>query len=432
MLRQNPHPQHAGAAGRPRHRHAFGPISVPAALAQPGVSSPLNERPPESAALEADPGERSPPSIQSSLGSFGDPGGFRAMLARRGILSNILYTNEVLGNVSGGIRRGPIYAGKLETAFTVDLDKLAGWTGMSGFANIFQIHDTGGLRDRSFQRLITVSNIEAFPATRLSELWLERRWDDNRFGLRFGQLTADGEFFSSDTGKLLFLSNDWPTITGANLPSGGPAYPLATPGVRFRWDPDASRSALLAVFNGDPGDQRLVNTTGTNFRLNDPPLVMGEVQVRRGQEQQPNGLSGSVKLGFYRHFGRFDDLTLRCRRPPPSKPREQRNRQTPARYRRPLRRRRPADLSARGRDRRTRRLDLHPLVVEPLGPEPDRSLGRWRSRRLGSRSRPPQRHVRRQFHLCQDQQAAHADRTAISYWPRRASSLSAVRKRRSR
>lgn len=284
----------------------FGSMSEPTALAQPGISLPLNERPAESAALEPDPGQRSPPSIQSSLGSFGDPGDFRAMLAKRGIFYNVLYTNEVLGNVSGGIRRGPIYAGKLETAITADLDTLAGWTGMSGFANVFQLHDTGGLRDRSFQRLITVSNIEAFPTTRLSELWLERRWNDNRFGLRFGQLVADGEFFSSDTGKL-FLSNDWPTITGANLPSGGPAYPLSTPGVRFRWDPDASRSALLAVFNGDPGDQRFVNTTGTNFRLNDPPLVMGELQVRKGQLQQSDGLSGSVKLGFYRHFGRFDD-----------------------------------------------------------------------------------------------------------------------------
>jgi len=285
---------------------AFGFLIQPTALAQPGVSTPSNERPAESAALEPDPGQRSPPSIQSSLGSFGDPGDFRAMLAKRGILYNVLYTNEVLGNVSGGVRRGPVYAGKLETAITADLDKLAGWTGMSGFANVFQLHDTGGLRDRSFQRLITVSNIEAFPATRLSELWLERRWNDNRFGLRFGQLVADGEFFSSDTGKL-FISNDWPTITGANLPSGGPAYPLSTPGIRFRWDPDSSRSALLAVFNGDPGDQRLVNRTGTNFRLTDPPLVMGEVQVRRRQDHEADGLSGSMKAGFYRHFGRFDD-----------------------------------------------------------------------------------------------------------------------------
>ena len=102
---------------------------------------------------------------------------------------------------------------------------------MSFFSNAFQIHGEPGLRDRHFESLITISNIEAVPSTRLSELWLEQKLFDERFSIRFGQLTADAEFFVSDYSKM-FISSDWPTITGANLPSGGPAYPLATPGVR--------------------------------------------------------------------------------------------------------------------------------------------------------------------------------------------------------
>lgn len=291
-------------------RWRLGPARMVAAVvallaANPARSDPVetgavDDRPAQSAPLEPD----RPPSIQTSLGTFGDPGGVRTMLAARGIDYNLLYTNEVLGNVSGGVRRGAIYAGKFETAVTIDFDRLAGWTGWSGFANVFQIHDTGGLRDRSFQRLITVSNIEAYPSTRLSELWLERASDDRHLSLRIGQLVADGELFSSETGKI-FLSNDWPTITGANLPSGGPAYPISTPGMRLRWTPNASVSGLLAIFNGDPGDQARVNRTGLNFRLNDAPLVMGEVQLRTAAG--PDGLGRSLKLGGYRHFGRFDD-----------------------------------------------------------------------------------------------------------------------------
>lgn len=275
------------------------PIASPA-WSEPSATGALDDRPAQSAALEDD----RPPSIQSSLGTFGDPGGFRRMLAPRGITYNLLYTNEVLGNVSGGVRQGPIHAGKFEAAISVDLDRFAGWRGWSAFANVFQIHDTGGLRDRSFHRLITVSNIEAYPSTRLSELWLEHASEDQRFNFRMGQLVADGEFFASDTGKI-FLSNDWPTITGANLPSGGPAYPLSTPGLRLRWTPNASMSGLIAVFNGDPGDQASVNRTGLNFRLNDPPLLMGEIQLR--EVPGPSGLTRSVKLGGYQHFGRFDD-----------------------------------------------------------------------------------------------------------------------------
>ncbi|WP_244474853.1 carbohydrate porin [Methylobacterium sp. Leaf99] len=283
-----------------------GLLAMIGGLSSAGAQTPgdVPERPSQSAAAE--PQGDFPVSIRSSLGEFGDPGGVRAALGARGINLTFLSTNEVLGNPSGGVRSGPIYAGKLEGILTVDLGRLAGLDGVTAFANAFQIHDTGGLRDRSFERLITVSNIEAYPTTRLSELWLERRWASG-FAVRIGQIAADGEFFASETGKP-FLSNDWPTITGANLPSGGPAYPLATPGVRLRYDPNADLSALVAVFNGDPGDQRVVNRHGINFRTGDPPLVMAEIQRRWNQEPDSRDLAASLKFGGYRHFSRFDHL----------------------------------------------------------------------------------------------------------------------------
>ena len=65
---------------------------------------------------------------------------------------------------------------------------------------------------------------------------------------------------------------------------------------------------LLGLYNGDPGDQATVNRTGTNFRINDPPLLMGEVQYRYNQEKDSRGLAGIVRLGGWHHFGKFDDL----------------------------------------------------------------------------------------------------------------------------
>ena len=38
-----------------------------------------------------------------------------------------------------------------------------------------------------------------------------------------------------------------------NLPSGGPAYPLSTPGIRLKFDPNKQLTSLAALFNGDPG-----------------------------------------------------------------------------------------------------------------------------------------------------------------------------------
>ena len=247
-----------------------------------------------------------PVSIATSMPDNGDPTGSRRWLAQHGITYGLVYTGEALRNVSGGIRRGGLYQGKLEAFTAVDFGKFAGWQGLSFFGNAFQIHRTSGMRAEHFNSLITISNIEAVPSTRLSELWLEQKLFDDRFGFRFGQLAADAEFFISDYSKM-FLSSDWPTITGANLPSGGPAYPLATPGVRWRFDSEQNWSALVAVFNGNPGEQGTVNTTGTNFRINDPPLLMGEVQYRRNQGKDDSGLAGIYRLGGWHHFGEFHD-----------------------------------------------------------------------------------------------------------------------------
>lgn len=246
-------------------------------------------------------------SIATSLPANGDPSGIRKWLSERGITYGLVYTGEAFGSVSGGIRRGALYGGKLEGFVSANLEKLAGWQGLSFFSNAFQIHRTSGPRDQHFSSLITISNIEAVSSTRLSELWLEQKFFDDRFGIRFGQLTTDAEFFISDYSRM-FVSSDWPTIMGANVPSGGPAYPLATPGVRLKFDPNANWSMLLGLYNGDPGNQATVNRTGTNFRINDPPLLMGEVQYRYNQDKESRGLAATLRLGGWHHFGRFDDL----------------------------------------------------------------------------------------------------------------------------
>jgi len=248
-------------------------------------------------------------SIATSLPRDGDPAGLRRWLAQRGITYGLIYTGEALGNLSGGVRRGALYEGKLEGIVAADLEKLAGLRGLSFFANAFQIHRTSGARDHHFQSLNTISNIEADPATRLSELWLEQKLFNDRFSIRVGQLAADAEFFISDV-STMFISSDWPTVTAANLPSGGPAYPLATPGIRLKIDPTPNWTGLVTLLNGNPGDPVTVNRTGTNFRVNDPPLLMGELQYRYNQNRDAPGLAGTFRLGAWHHFGRFEDLRI--------------------------------------------------------------------------------------------------------------------------
>ena len=190
------------------------------------------------------------PSIATSLPHYGDPYGTRKWLNDRGVTYNLIYTNDVLGNMSGGIRTGTIDQGKLEAQLLVDLEKLAGWKNWSFYANAFGIYNDGRIRRDYVGGMNTIAAIEATPTVRLSELWLER-WV-GPVSIRFGQLAADAEFFYSDLSQI-FLQSDWATITAVNLPGGGPAYPLSAVGARIKYEFPKNASFLFAIFNGDPG-----------------------------------------------------------------------------------------------------------------------------------------------------------------------------------
>jgi len=249
------------------------------------------------------------PSIATSLPQNGDPTGVRKWLATRGITYSVIYTSDVLSNLSGGNKRGTIYQGKVEGQLTVDLEKLAGWQDLTFYANAFQIHNTGRIRRDYVGGMNTIAAIEASPTTRLSELWLERKFGPATF--RVGQLAADAEFFYSDLSNM-FLQSDWPTIGAVNLPGGGAAYPLSALGARVKYEFPKDASLLLAIFNGDPagpcpGDPDTCNRYGTNFRLRDPAFMISELQFRWNRGNDDTGLARTLKFGGWSHLGQFAD-----------------------------------------------------------------------------------------------------------------------------
>src|SRR5215510_6176801 len=249
------------------------------------------------------------PSIATSLPYLGDPSGTRKWLYDRGVSYNLIYTNDVLSNLSGGIRRGTIDQGKLEAQLLIDLEKLAGWKDWTFYANAFGIYNNGRIRHDYVGGMNTIAAIEADPTVRLSELWLELWVGPVSF--RFGQLAADAEFFYSDL-SVLFLQSDWPTIAAVNLPGGGPAYPLSTPGVRIKYEFPKDASFLFAIFNGDPagpcpGDPDTCNRYGLNFRLRDPAFMLAELQFRRNRGKDDTGLATTLKIGGWGHLGQFAD-----------------------------------------------------------------------------------------------------------------------------
>ena len=210
------------------------------------------------------------------------------------------YTGEVIGIVSGGIRRGAGYEGRADFALDADLAELTGWRGTVLHASAYQIHGYQA-SENYLGNVMTASNIEARPTTRLYSLWLQKVLGGGA-SLRAGQLGADEEFLVSETASVLINGTfGWAPIAAANLIHGGPGYPLAAPGIRLRLQPKDDAALLVAAFAGDPagsgcvdGPQRC-NRYGTTFSTSGGTLWMGELQLA----------GGALKLGGWYQNGTF-------------------------------------------------------------------------------------------------------------------------------
>jgi porin len=246
----------------------------------------------------------------------GDWGGRRTALEAKGVKLELNYMGEALGNATGGVSHGAVYEGRLEVVGELDLEKLMGWRGGLFHVSADQIHGRGLSANYLGNNLLTASGFEAERATRLFELWLQQQMLDGLVSLRVGQLAADEEFVISQYGATFINSTfGWPTLLSVNAISGGPAYPLATPGARIAVTPSKELSFAAAVFNGDPagpgpGSPQERNPSGTSFRIGDGAFTIAEAAYAINQEKDAAGLPATYKLGGYYATGRFADPRL--------------------------------------------------------------------------------------------------------------------------
>ena len=221
----------------------------------------------------------------------------------------LTYTGDLARDVRGGVRTGATYMARIGVIGDADLDSLIGWRGAMAHISVHEIFGQG-LSQHRVGNLLTVSGIEAEPAFRLFNLWVEQKIG-GKASLRVGQFTAGQEFAISNTANLFVNSTfGWPASFATDLPSGGPAYPLAAPGVRLAITPDARTTVRLAIFAGDPagpggGDPQRRDLHGLNgLRFSGRPFIIGEVE-RSSAGDDP---SLTVRAGGWLHLNDFADL----------------------------------------------------------------------------------------------------------------------------
>jgi porin len=244
----------------------------------------------------------------------GDWGGMRKTLKDAGVDLNANDTSEMLSNPVGGFKQTTIYQGLLTMTLNLDLEKLLSWPGATIYSEAYQINGRG-LSRSAIGNLLAVSTIEALPGARLNDLWFQQELLDRQLSLRIGQISIDDEFYISQySANFINSTFGCPDLLTTDLPSGGPCYPFAVPGVRLRVAPTTGLTLSTALFNGNPappgpGDPQVRNSGGTNFLIGEGgALVLSELAYSFDAQPDLPSPPSDVKLGGWYHTANFPDL----------------------------------------------------------------------------------------------------------------------------
>jgi porin len=248
---------------------------------------------------------------------LGDMWGLRPALDKYGVQVTILENIETFGNLTGGVKQGFEANGLTTVTLQMDTQKAFGLSG--GTLNVSGLQIWGSdLSTSNLLVLQTLSDIEAPVGVRLWELWYQQKIGD-KFDIKIGEQSLDEEFIISPTANSLFINgvSGFPALPAADLPAGGPAYPLAGLGVRGRAQVTDSVTVLAGVFNGSPIPRDSPNTptsnpNGVSFPLDVGTLAIAEVQYAYGSSAQGKAnvdgpLPGNYKIGAWYDTYKFDD-----------------------------------------------------------------------------------------------------------------------------
>ena len=215
----------------------------------------------------------------------------------------------MLGNLAGGVKQGATMQGVTTGTLEIDTGKAFGLQGGTFHVSGLQIHGQS-LSGPYLDNLQAANGNEAEDTTRLWELWYDQAFLGGKFDIKVGQQSIDNEFMVSQySGLFVNTMAGWPLIPSDDLYGGGPAYPLASLGVRVQAKPTDNTTVLAGVFDDNPGggafddDAQELDKNGAKFNLNTGALFIAELQYAT----KIGGMPGTYKIGGWYDSGAFPD-----------------------------------------------------------------------------------------------------------------------------
>ena len=240
---------------------------------------------------------------------LGDMGGLRPALGDHGITLGLNDSENLLGNLSGGVKTGTTMQGVTIGTLELNTEKAFGWQGGTFHVTALQIHGEN-LSPAYLDNLQAANGNEAENTTRLWELWYDQSFAHGKADIKIGQQSIDNEFvMSKNSGLFVNTMAGWPLVPSMDMYGGGPAYPLSSLGVRLQLQPASNQTFLAGVFDDNPGggsfaeDAQARDGNGAKFNLNTGALYIAEYQYCAS----PFGLAGTYKVGMWYDTGGFPD-----------------------------------------------------------------------------------------------------------------------------
>lgn len=223
----------------------------------------------------------------------GDWNGRRTALEEEGYRFFAFYNFIVAGNVSGGNESSTAGAGDLYAGMQVDLGKSLGWDGWT--FNLTGINRHGRSIDEEVGGIYSVMQLVGGQTHFLYGLNLEKRWDNDKYALKFGRTTATDDFAGSPFYGY-YLSNSIDGQIRAVLFDGVmTSYPFAVWGARFKYAPSDDFRIKIGAYQltekmWDP-DQH-----GTDFAFRDSDGLSLMTQLE--WDWSTDGRPGHFNLGM--------------------------------------------------------------------------------------------------------------------------------------
>ncbi len=232
---------------------------------------------------------------------FGDPGGIQGKLARVGVNLILDYVGEFAGNVTGGLKKAPNFAGQVGFEADIDFEKLAGIRGLSFHTVIVNRHGTnvGTAIGDNLNQVQEIYGAGGNTVVHLVYAYFEQALANGRVDIAAGRMPLLNDFAASPL-NCNFMNN---SLCGnpKSLPGndvGISSYPDAVWAVRFRLRPTIDTYVQIGAYEVNQGIYTYPNfRSGFKFSSSQDTGAIFPAEFAYEPQVGPNKMPGHYKVG---------------------------------------------------------------------------------------------------------------------------------------